>query len=206
MLALRALSRRRVIPLLYRTNATLQTNSSTADAVPPPAPLDATPKHASASALKPRLASGSTTPEAAPNSTSDHEGPSSQHKLKPKTRGRTKRGSSKATVRTGRTKLSLKNPKQWNRPVKKGIIPAYDEALKIIYADSARLKDELKAAKTRIAELEKLEEKDEAVLTELEELKAKVDVLNIQAYINLPAVRWRAANGMGMSLQVHFLQ
>lgn len=99
---------------------------------------------------------------------------------------------------TRRPNISLEKPREWNRPVKQGVLPAYDEALKLIEADSARLKRERVEILARIEELEKVVEKDDAVLAELQDLRQKADVLEIQSEINLPAVRWNAFNGMGM--------
>ena len=103
---------------------------------------------------------------------------------------------------TKRPNISLENPRKWNRPVKKGVIPAYDEALTLIKEDSVRLKKERKGVLARIEKLEKLTEKDDAVLAEIQELRKKADILELQSEINQPSVRWKAYNGMGTFKQI----
>ena len=98
------------------------------------------------------------------------------------------------TRRTSRPKLSLLNPRNWNRPLAAGVLPAYDEALKFIAKDSRLLKKEVECLKTSIENLEKAPEKDEKAL---QAMKQKLGVLEVQSEVNLPDVRWKCANGMG---------
>ncbi len=90
-----------------------------------------------------------------------------------------------------RPSISLERPREWNPPVAPGVIPAYDEAVAYIRADAAAVQAE---ADTLRSSLE-----NGQVLTEgLEDAKRRLDVLKIMAQVNLPEVRWKAANGMGL--------
>jgi large subunit ribosomal protein L35 len=100
--------------------------------------------------------------------------------------------------RRRRPNISLANPRTWNRPVPEGFIPAYDEALKFIQQDSAELKQELEGLRTRIQALQaKGGELQDLEAEELEALRKKADIVEVQSEINLPDVRWYFANGMG---------
>lgn len=94
----------------------------------------------------------------------------------------------------GRPNISLRNPRKWNRPIAPGVLPAYDEALKIIERDSSNLKNEAHELKVAIAKAEAAEMTDEKAL---EKLTQKLKVVEVQSQINLPSVRWIVANGMG---------
>jgi large subunit ribosomal protein L35 len=90
-----------------------------------------------------------------------------------------------------RPSICLERPREWNRPVAPGIIPAYDEAVAYIRADAAALQAE--------ADTIRLNLENQRVQTDsIEEAKAKLNVLDIMARVNLPEVRWKAANGMGL--------
>lgn len=83
-----------------------------------------------------------------------------------------------------------------------GTLPVYDEALKLINTDSNGLKGGLQDVLARVGELEKeissaSGEALEALERELEALREKAKILEIQCEINLPSTRWYAANGMG---------
>lgn len=93
-----------------------------------------------------------------------------------------------------RPSITLERPRQYSRPIGQGVLPAYDLALNYIKQDSTNLKAELVSVK---AELEKGNKSPE----EVENLQEKVKILEIQSEINLPSVRWKARNGMGMCLQ-----
>ncbi|ESK95585.1 hypothetical protein Moror_12659 [Moniliophthora roreri MCA 2997] len=110
-----------------------------------------------------------------------------------------------------RPRISLQKTRKWNRPVREGILPAYDEALKVIYKDSRMLKKEVAAYKVELTEKQKeLElalkaaetggesEKQDAVRldTELEKMREKLGILEVQSEVNLPSVRWAVANAM----------
>jgi hypothetical protein len=75
------------------------------------------------------------------------------------------------------------------------VLPAYDEALKLIARDSRLLKEEAQTLRTSIAELEKSPDRDD---TELDALMERLEILDIQSEVNLPSVRWKCANGLGM--------
>ena len=91
-------------------------------------------------------------------------------------------------------------------------------ALKVIKTDSIRLKEEAKELRTRIglaentfqefsAKAKELSEdsQERRSLTEevnlldeqLEAMRVKLNILEVQSEINLPDVRWRVANAMG---------
>ena len=110
--------------------------------------------------------------------------------------GQNSRGSVVARVprRTTRPNISLAQPRKWNRPLALGVLPAYDEALKLIIRDSRQLKDEANILNASIAEAEKSSEQDDA---ELHTMREKLRILDIQSEVNLPDVRWKCANGLG---------
>ena len=97
---------------------------------------------------------------------------------------------------TRRPRISLEHPKEWNRPLAKGVLPVYDLALAYIREDSQNLKDELMEVtkELRAAGSVPVAERDVA---RVEFLQEKAHILEIQSQINLPDVRWKAANGMG---------
>ena len=90
-----------------------------------------------------------------------------------------------------RPSISLERPRAWNPPVAPGVIPAYDQALAYIRADAAAVQAEADALRTSI-------EKGEVPEEGLENAKKQLDVLEVMAQVNLPEVRWKAANGMGL--------
>jgi large subunit ribosomal protein L35 len=97
----------------------------------------------------------------------------------------------------GRPAISLDNPRTWNRPLAPGVLPAYDEALKIINRDSAALKKQYEGLR---AVLRKLDAGEEVKGDQISgTLKEKLKILEVQSEINLPSVRWTIANGMGES-------
>ena len=172
MLALRRLPRYAPRLTLARGNATLEAASSaSAAASPPPPPAPATAK-------PPPAETAAESPAAEPAGTEEPQQPA-------RPRGRTRR-----------PHISLETPREWCRPIAKGVEPAYDLALRYILHDAAALRRELEEAGARIkAEEAKPEgERDEEALRALGE---KVRILEVQAEINLPDVRWKAKNGMG---------
>ncbi|CDO71759.1 hypothetical protein BN946_scf184920.g43 [Trametes cinnabarina] len=92
-------------------------------------------------------------------------------------------------------KAAPQTPKEWCRPIAKGVEPAYDYALKYILKDSKFLKKELEELRAAVeAEEKKPEgERDEGALQDMRE---RVGILEIQSEVNLPDVRWKARNGM----------
>jgi large subunit ribosomal protein L35 len=89
-----------------------------------------------------------------------------------------------------RPSISLERPREWNPPVAPGVIPAYDEAVAYIRADAAAVQAE---ADTLRSSLENGQVSTEGI----EDAKKRLDVLEVMAQVNLPEVRWKAANGMG---------
>lgn len=84
--------------------------------------------------------------------------------------------------------------------MKPGVLPVYDEALKYIEADAARLRKELEEVRGKVSESEKSGSED----GEMGKLREKVGILEIQSEVNRPSVRWAAANGMGAFLFFSF--
>ena len=91
-------------------------------------------------------------------------------------------------------------------------------ALKVIKTDSIRLKEEAKELRTRIGlaentfqelsakakELSEDSQEKQSLIEEvnlldeqLEAMRVKLNILEVQSEINLPDVRWRVANAMG---------
>lgn len=109
----------------------------------------------------------------------------------------------------------------WNRPLKKGVVPAYDLALATLTKDSLLLKAKAKQMRFDIskkeadyqklkAELEKLPNEEtvsdernslnEEIRTldeELEKMLEKLNTVIVQSEVNLPDVRWKVNNAMG---------
>jgi large subunit ribosomal protein L35 len=96
-----------------------------------------------------------------------------------------------------RPSINLQRPREWNPPVAPGIIPAYDEAVAYIRADAAAVQAE---ADTLRSSLENGQVPTEAI----GDAKKRLDVLEIMAQVNLPEVRWKAANGMGLFYHLSF--
>ncbi|KAK7040598.1 hypothetical protein R3P38DRAFT_429814 [Favolaschia claudopus] len=109
--------------------------------------------------------------------------------------------------RYGRPEISLKRPRRWNMPLPEGILPAYDEALKLIRKDSYNVRKEANVLRREVDRLhrvlsgevegEKLEgEAKIAVEAALEAKRGKLHILDVQSEVNLPEVRWSVANAM----------
>lgn len=120
-----------------------------------------------------------------------------------------------------RPSISLESPRTWNRPLKKGVVPAYDLALATLTKDSLSLKAEAKQLRCDIAKKErnyqqlkaKLEswpneecvsEEKKALSRELQTLNEelektleKLNIVEVQSEVNLPTVRWKVNNAMG---------
>ncbi|KAF7340205.1 hypothetical protein MVEN_01939100 [Mycena venus] len=109
--------------------------------------------------------------------------------------------------RYGRPEVSLERPKRWNLPLPEGVLPAYDEAVKLIRKDAWAVRREANAQRREVERLhrvlsgevegEKVEGEAKSVLeTDLEAKRAKLHVLDVQSEVNLPEVRWSVANAM----------
>ncbi|OAX42584.1 PEBP-like protein [Rhizopogon vinicolor AM-OR11-026] len=96
-------------------------------------------------------------------------------------------------IRTRRPRISLQHPREWNRPLAFGVLPAFDEALKVIKEDSIALKEEANALQGTIAHAREAPQPD---LDALQALEEKLRILEVQSEINFPQVRWKCANGM----------
>ncbi|KAF9224623.1 PEBP-like protein [Gyrodon lividus] len=96
-------------------------------------------------------------------------------------------------LKTRRPKISLEHQREWNRPLAFGVLPAFDEALKFIKADSAALKLEIQDVQASLEAAKKAPGSDVEAIREMEE---KLEYLGIQSEINFPEVQWKCANGM----------
>ena len=126
---------------------------------------------------------------------------------------------SRYKISTRRPPISARTPRKWNRPIAEGVIPAYDLALGIIQKDSLGLRNEASALRSNIDALEaglqsvakkgndggasepgSIKAKD----SELEAMRKKLRILEIQSEVNLPNVRWKVANALGESYSLLF--
>jgi hypothetical protein len=130
----------------------------------------------------------------------------------------------KRKVLPKRPSISLESPRKWVRPLKAGVLPAYDLALSVIRKDSENLKAEAAELRVRISEKQAVYAELEAKLhalrenpsveleakvagrqrleevdAELESMLEKLNILEVQSQINLPSVRWTVNNAMGTS-------
>ncbi|EPQ61180.1 PEBP-like protein [Gloeophyllum trabeum ATCC 11539] len=87
-------------------------------------------------------------------------------------------------LQTRRPFITLDRPREWNRPLAPGVLPAYDEALRVIKRDSERVLREARELERKEGELG-------------EEERRRLEILRVQGLVNLPEVRWKARNGMG---------
>jgi len=135
----------------------------------------------------------------------------------------------KRKVLPKRPPISLESPRKWLRPLKPGILPAYDLALSMLRRDSENLKAEAAELRMRISEKEAVYAELEAKLdalrenasdeleakvtgrqrleevdAELENMLEKLNILEAQSQINLPNVRWMVNNAMGTSCSLSF--
>jgi hypothetical protein len=127
--------------------------------------------------------------------------------------------------------ISLESPRKWVRPLKPGVLPAYDLALSVLRRDSENLQAEAAELRGRISERQTvysaLEDKLHAlredarveldakfaarqqleeVDAELEKMLEKLNILEVQSWINLPSVRWTVNNAMGSSCSSLFAE
>ena len=109
-------------------------------------------------------------------------------------------------LRKKRPNISLSQPRKWNRALAPGAVPAYDEALKFIRADSNAIQKQIRQQKKTIKEAEQNlralkasnaeEDTVKAADAELESLREKLNILEVQSEVNLPDTRWRVRNAM----------
>ncbi|TFY51800.1 hypothetical protein EVG20_g10831 [Dentipellis fragilis] len=159
--AMLALRRLRVAARpLVRTNATLQSTLASSPSPPPP-PTNAKPADA----------------ESTSTATVDAS------------EGKNTRGRHKRSYPTRRPHIDLEHPREWRRALAPGVLPAYDEALRVIYADAKAVQKEAQEVREKL-------EKGELKGEEAEKERKRLDVLDVMGEVNLPEVRWKAANGM----------
>lgn len=120
-----------------------------------------------------------------------------------------------------RPAISLDSPRTWNRPLKIGVVPAYDLALTTLTKDSLLLKAEAKQIRRDILKKEQsyqklktqleslpnqhsasdernsLSEEMRTLDNELETMLEKLNIVQVQSEVNLPHVRWKVNNAMG---------
>ncbi|KAA1475448.1 PEBP-like protein [Dentipellis sp. KUC8613] len=145
---------------LVRTNATLQSTPASSPSPPPP-PSTAKPADAES-----KDAAATDAPE-----------------------GKNTRGRRKRSYPTRRPHIDLEHPREWRRALAPGVLPAYDEALRVIYADAKAVQKEAQEVREKL-------EKGELKGEEAEKERKRLDVLDVMGEVNLPEVRWKAANGM----------
>lgn len=90
-----------------------------------------------------------------------------------------------------RPSISLERPREWRRPIARGVLPAYDEALRVIGLDAKIVQNEARELR---AKLDKGDFSGEAEV----QAKDKLNILDIMGHVNLPDVRWKARNGLGV--------
>ncbi|KAJ4485388.1 phosphatidylethanolamine-binding protein [Lentinula aciculospora] len=137
----------------------------------------------------------------APAATSGRRKPASFRKRAPSTTAPVDPATTVNTKR--RPQISTDRPKKWNRPIAEGVLPAYDEALKLIMRDSEDLSQKAQMLAKEIGVMEAQVEAEEAqgnvekvqsILEELESLRQKYHIISVQSQVNLPSTRWTVAN------------
>lgn len=173
MLAIRRLPRVCTRLSQCRGNATLEQadTPASAAAAPPPLPKAAT---STPKATLPKSKVGSADTSKTGETTAEESKPTS------------------GNWTTYRPRITLEHPRQYSRPIARGVLPVYDLALQYIEEDSKALTQELEDVRKALkaAETEGDVERQQA-------LAEKVKILEIQSQVNLPEVRWKAANGLG---------
>ncbi|KII86518.1 hypothetical protein PLICRDRAFT_165126 [Plicaturopsis crispa FD-325 SS-3] len=127
------------------------------------------------------------TPESAPPPLASDKPVPPHLQLQPQTESTPLRRVKKLKHPTKRPPISLDRPREWNRPIPVGVIPAYDLALEYLKRDADALRAELEQVRAQAAKAEG---------EEAEQLLEKARILEVQSEINLPDVRWKTANGM----------
>lgn len=105
---------------------------------------------------------------------------------------------------------SPSTPIRWRRALPRGVLPAYDEALKLIKLDAARLQKEATALKRQVAETStlasKLEGEEKASKEqELEDMRKQQRIMEIQSQVNLPSVRYAVKRGACECFKTYYL-
>ncbi|KAF9448843.1 PEBP-like protein [Macrolepiota fuliginosa MF-IS2] len=107
-----------------------------------------------------------------------------------------------------RATISNTSPREWCRPLAPGVVPAYDLAVELLKTDSAQIKSEAELLRTLIQSTEenrsgaaaKQEEGAMGVVhqldNEVEAMRKKLKILEVQGEVNLPDIRWKVANAM----------
>jgi len=96
--------------------------------------------------------------------------------------------------KTRRPYINPERPRQWNRPLAPGVLPAFDEALRYIRQDSHTLRAEAQYNRSALREVENSQNPDPELVKALEE---KLAILEVQSDVNRPEVRWNSRNGLG---------
>ncbi|KIY63842.1 PEBP-like protein [Cylindrobasidium torrendii FP15055 ss-10] len=111
----------------------------------------------------------------------------------------------RATASVGRRAPTVKGAipatPTWRRALPVGVLPAYDEALKLITEDATRLRAEERALHAQIVEkaaqvkatAEGVER--DGLVNELEEIRKLHRIVDVQSQVNIPKVRWSARHG-----------
>lgn len=94
--------------------------------------------------------------------------------------------------KTYRPRITLEHPRQYSRPIARGVLPVYDLALQYIEEDAKVLTQELEDVRKALKVAETGGDADRQ-----QALAEKARILEIQSQVNLPEVRWKAANGLG---------
>ena len=96
--------------------------------------------------------------------------------------------------KTRRPHINPERPRQWNKPLAPGVLPAFDEALRYIRQDSNALRAEAQYNRSALQEAESSPNSDPELISGLKE---KLAILEVQSEINRPEVRWYFRNGLG---------
>ncbi|ORY31603.1 phosphatidylethanolamine-binding protein [Naematelia encephala] len=96
--------------------------------------------------------------------------------------------STKSSTTSTVSSTSSSSSTKWKRPIKEGINPAYDAALTYLSSYQTKTLSKLSALQTKLAS---------ASEEDINSLREKIDQLEIEAYINDPAVRYEFKNTAG---------
>ncbi|KAJ7924389.1 phosphatidylethanolamine-binding protein [Mycena leptocephala] len=115
----------------------------------------------------------------------------------------------------GRPEIGMDRPRRWHLPLPEGVLPAYDEAVRLIRKDARDVRREAGEVRREVDRLHKVlcgevegqvveGEEKKAMEDKLEKLRARLKILDVQSEVNLPEVRWSVANAMAdMSIPSH---
>lgn len=98
------------------------------------------------------------------------------------------------TWKTRRPYITPERPRQWNRPLAPGVLPAFDEAHRYIRRDSHLLRAEAEYNRSALRDAENSPNPDPELI---KGLKKKLTTLEVQSEVNRPEVRWYFRNGLG---------